>query len=340
MKQKYIIGWACDFSNFRGEGILSRNFASQLSKYKNIIIYLKSNDGVYKVDKGKIIQIKKKNSQINFFTNYITPFFGIFYLWYFFLQNKKILYLNYLPLWNSILFLLLPPTTMFGPITGGSIINKSNLLLYFIRKYLFPILYFISIVFINLRGRSVIFSTDLLIKYKNYLKVNNFFLFCLTLYRKKSLKTKSIELLIYYRFHRNKGTLNLIKNFNLSRLKNVYCIGDKLNIKKVINLGNISNKKAMLVMSKARYTINSTENYLSLFLIDSISNNCTVLLPNNQRNILKYFPSKHFLFYKTNKKFNLNKEIKNNFKIKNKTNFKNSLKQINLRFKKFIKEKF
>ena len=41
MKQK-IFAWACDFSPFRGEGILARSFAIDFSIKKKIDIYIKS----------------------------------------------------------------------------------------------------------------------------------------------------------------------------------------------------------------------------------------------------------------------------------------------------------
>jgi hypothetical protein len=40
-------------------------------------------------------------------------------LWKDFLSGKKTIYVNYLPLWNFLIFLLLPPGSILGPITGG-----------------------------------------------------------------------------------------------------------------------------------------------------------------------------------------------------------------------------
>ena len=36
------------------------------------------------------------------------------------------MYLNYLPLWNFLIFILLPPKTLLGPITGGSQIQRKK----------------------------------------------------------------------------------------------------------------------------------------------------------------------------------------------------------------------
>jgi hypothetical protein len=90
---------------------------------------------------------------------------GIFYCWKKYLNQETVCYLNYLPLWNFLIFVLLPPKTVFGPITGGAYYSKSFKLNYFIREYIFPIFYKISEFLINLRGINPIFSTDLLKKY-------------------------------------------------------------------------------------------------------------------------------------------------------------------------------
>ena len=131
--------WACDISKNTGEGKLAHLFV----KY-------------HKLD------IKKKNYRFKFQIfnyKYILPFIGIFFCWYFFFKNKQIYYLNYLPLWNFFIFLLLPPKTIIGPITGGANFKSS-----IIRKYIFPFLYLISQIIIYFRFKHVYFSTSLLKK--------------------------------------------------------------------------------------------------------------------------------------------------------------------------------
>ena len=81
--------WACDFSNFKGEGILAREFLSRLSKIKKKNFYVKSNDGIFHVEKGKIKQIKKRKFKVSFVSNYITPFYGILFLWFNYFAKKK-----------------------------------------------------------------------------------------------------------------------------------------------------------------------------------------------------------------------------------------------------------
>ena len=93
----------------------------------------------------------KKKFNISFLSHkYIIPFIGIFYCWVYYLQNKKVCYLNYLPLWNVLIFLLLPPNTILGPITGGALYkNKFSL------DFLFIIYFFF--IFYNLIEKFILF---------------------------------------------------------------------------------------------------------------------------------------------------------------------------------------
>ena len=56
-----------------------------------------------------------------------------------YLNNERVCYLNYLPLWNFLIFIFLPPKTILGPITKGSNYSKNIKMNYIIRAFLFPI---------------------------------------------------------------------------------------------------------------------------------------------------------------------------------------------------------
>ena len=101
-KRLYI--WACDYSKNTGEGLLARLFTRELNK-KNII---------------------KINKKIYINHKYIAPFIGILFCWKNYLMNRGVVYVNYLPLWNTLIFLFLPPNTILGPITGGAKYSKKK----------------------------------------------------------------------------------------------------------------------------------------------------------------------------------------------------------------------
>ena len=271
--------WACDFDNKSGEGRLARMF----------------------------INHKKKMTQYNFFKihapkkffleyKYISPFIGIIYCWIYYLKRKEVYYINYLPLWNFIIFELLPPHTKFGPITGGANYSIDNI--NFIRKFIFPFFYKISEFFINIRGHHI-FSTDLLKKYltKKTIQKSKFnYIFNFVKIKKINTK-KNIDFLIYYRKHHNKKYLIPTKTIQKLILHgfDVRIIGDYLNLPKIKNYGYIANNQVKSLLNKTYFTLPSEENIYSIFILECIENNVNILVNKNIYENLKYFKKS---FYK------------------------------------------
>ena len=113
MIKKNIYIWISDYSNFTGEGNLARLFVNLRLKNRYNI---------------KICKFKSKNYLVKKIFNYkyILPFLGVINCWKYYFLGKKVCYLNYLPLWNILIFILLPPKTILGPITGGSNFKKKS----------------------------------------------------------------------------------------------------------------------------------------------------------------------------------------------------------------------
>ena len=269
---KTINCWVCDNSYNTGEGRLALFFLQDLKK------------------KYKIKQIKQKykNAVINH--RYISPFVGIFYCWIYYLKNKKICYVNYLPLWNFIIFLLLPPKTIIGPITGGAqFIDES----FFVRSYLFPIFYKISEIIINIRNYNIIFATELLKKYlSKKTKKESIFNYIVKKFNyKNKIQKKNIDFIIYYRAHKNKKSLfpyKFIHNLIGAKFK-IIIIGDKLKCKDVINYGNISNYNLSKLQAKAKYTIASTENIYGLFTLECITHNIKIIINKSNKSKIRFY---------------------------------------------------
>ena len=276
--------WACDYKENTGEGRLARLYSDIILRKNNI----------------KLKRIALPNSRI-LNLRYFSPLMGIFYSWKCYFKNKKFIYLNYLPLWNILIFLFLAPKSSIGPITGGANFNKSNL----IRRFIFPILYLISQIIILFRFNDIIFSTNLLKKNLiQTVKKKSRFNFVLNALKKNKKKKKNIDFLIYFRKHSNKKTffpLNFIKKLVHLNLK-IYIVGDKLNTEGVKNLGRISHKNLQNLLSKSRYSIASGENILSFFTLDCINNNVKIILNTNQNINIKNINNN---FIKLNFKSNL-----------------------------------
>lgn len=281
--------WACDISSNSGEGNLANLFIKKNIK-DNYVIYNPNKLNITNKYLNKIIHYK-----------YISPLIGIFFCWFFYLKKKKIIYINYLPLWNFLIFALLPPKTLLGPITGGAYFNKNH---YFVRKFLFPTFYKISEIFLIFRKTQINFSTELLKKYlfNTTVKRSNFN-YVFKYYLKKKIKKKNIDFLIYYRKHKNKETffpIALIKNLIKLNFK-IHIIGDHFKNAYVKNHGYINNKSINNLLSKTYFSLISNENPYTMFTIECLNNNVKVITDFSKKKEIKHF-RKEFIFLNFNKK--------------------------------------
>ncbi len=258
---KYI-GWSSEFHKNTGEGQLARKYINSYFKGKKI----------------KII-----SPQISFFlSDYINQIYGIFVLWYYYFLGKKLIYINYLPLWNFLIFLLSPPNTIFGPITGSIQINRIQNIKSMFRFFIIPQFYKISLIILNLRAKKIIFGTNILIKFlnKNIIKKSklNFILENFK-FKNASKKKREYDLIVYYRKHENKFFLHhtsLIKS-QIKNGKKVLIVGDNLNIKGALQLGKVSRKKIKNLISNSKYSLSGDDNLLSFFNLECLQNNVKVI---------------------------------------------------------------
>jgi len=189
-----------------------------------------------------------------------------------------------------LIFFLLPPKTIIGPITGGAKFNNES---FFIRSYLFPIFYKISEYIINLRKYRLIFSTELLKKYlsKSTIKKSNFNYIIKKFNFKKKKLQKDIDFLIYYRNHKNKKSffpIKLIHSLTINGFK-INIVGDKLNIYNIINHGHINNNELSKLQARTKYTIASNENIYSLFTLECITQNVKILVNKSDKLKIKFY---------------------------------------------------
>ena len=302
---------------------MARHYIQKLSKVKNKKFYIKSPDGIYTISNG-IIKKKKINyknlSKLNlsFIENYLNPLIGIIYLWMNYFKSRGICYLNFLPLWNTILFIFLPPKTHLGPITGFIFKKKIKGLNSFFRKYLNNFLFRLSTKFLFLRQNKIYFSTDLLkplINKNNNKKVFfNYLVNLVEIYKFK--KKKKYDFLIYNRNYSVKNNIirdKLLKVI-LSMGFKIIIVGDQLALKGVNNIGYLSRKKISLLLEKTKFVINSGENPYNIFTIDAFNNHSNIIYEDFFLNKISYF-NKYKLFYLNFKSHN---EI---LKLLNKKNF-------------------
>ena len=269
--KKKIYYWAADISNNSGEGILANSFINHYGKENNIHFFKNLNFKDKYQKKNNFI--KKKFIYESNIHKYIYPLIGIFILWKNFFKKRKICYINYLPLWNFLIFLFLPPKTILGPITGG-ISRKYSLL------RMMDIFELVSLFIIRLRHKKVYFSHNFYNAKYNLNKKRfdkNFILKDFKL-KKLNKKKRKYDLIIYFRIKSklNKNyIINLLKEIEKHNLK-FAVIGDKLAIKSAKNFGYISRKDANKVISDSKFAISNPENLYSYFIQDCLANHLKV----------------------------------------------------------------
>jgi len=257
-----IIFWASDYSSRSGEGILARIFIKKLKKNKKIdhIYRIKSNFVKLDINLSK----KKFTSLIH---KYIIPLYGVLNLWFFSLKNHKTAYLNYLPLWNFVILLLLPPNCLLGPITGTIDEKKKFFLKNLLEK--------ISEIIIKIRYKKAIFANNF---FKNRFE-EHLHNFIISDFKKVNIESKKkYDFIFYIRkdfFNKNYFFQNLISNLLNLNFK-IVTIGDKIQKKNILNFGYQNRKITQKIISSCRYSVSNRENLYSFFAQDCLKNNLTV----------------------------------------------------------------
>ena len=259
-----IYYWSSNINKNSGEGILALNFLSLLKK---------------KYKKCSFIKLNTFNHKENFFYNYIVPFFGILKIWKHHIKGEKVCYINYLPIWNFLIFIMLPKKTILGPITG------SNLNL----NIIYRILKHIGIFFIK-KNNKILLSHNQFKKYfKNRRNVYyNFILYNFNLKKKIKTNIKKFDFVIYFKKHSNKGNdflINII--LRLSKKFQVVVIGDEfpksLGNDNIYNYINVNRERALKLISLSKNSIISKENSLSFYALDCVSCNLNIFYNVNDK---------------------------------------------------------
>lgn len=286
LNKDYIYCWACDFNINRGEGILAFKFINKIIK-KNYIAQIKSprrNENIILSNQNIsndnfLVELNKLN--LNFYEKYITPFKGILFLNYHNLIGNKTCYLNFLPLWNFFIFLFLPKKTLLGPITGSLFTGKVENIETFLRKFVMPTLFKISLKICEIKNIKAIFSTENLKKFVEENSKQKFYYniaFSSDLNKKniliKDFEKRKFDFCLYYRKHPNKNNFFLISLIKLLSVNfKIVVIGDdpKLNSNNIIYSGMSTRDKIEEIYSDSKYAIASGENFMSFFVYDCLT---------------------------------------------------------------------
>jgi hypothetical protein len=343
MKKNNCFIWISDCYSNTGEGRLGISFIKRLSYHKKIRLEVKSPEiycqNLIEFNK-KIKNLNFKKSNSSFFYRYTIFLRGLFNLWIHYFKGKRVLYLNYLPLWNFLIFLLCPPNTIFGPITGLNRYDSKTLSLdYIIRKFLFPTFFSISVFILKFRSNKYFFSTSLL---KNNItkKIHHRSLFDVQLLFLKKNKLnfkKKYDLIFYNRNHSNKfyyNYLDILNNDRFNKFK-ILSLGEKIKKKNVKNLGFVTNNNLINYLKKTKFALIPDENLYSFFLFDVIFSGSIPLVSKKEINRNKFLRINKELYIDYKNSYLPIDQIIKNLKSKKKYKIKINFGKIRLISKKF-----
>ena len=216
------------------------------------------------------------------------------------------MYINFLPLWNFLIFALVPPGTILGPITGSKIYNKDNIKGFekFFRKYCMIYQFRISNFILNLRYNNLIFTTNNLkeflsekvIKKSKFNFVYNVFQNNFDKNSTKKFNQRDIDFIFYIRFYPSKGTETLIKYIEILKRKyKIVTVGELTNIDGIKEYGQISRNEVIELCNNSKFTILSLENFNSLFSLECINSGTKVFF-NNENEYEKKLENENKVF--------------------------------------------
>lgn len=286
-----IFCWVCDFRQNNGEGILSKIFLKNFALENNldedhiILINIKNKIILSKCSENNNFYNQKKD--LSLIDKYLAPFYGIIFLWLKYFQGKKIMYINFLPLWNFLIFLLVPPNTILGPITGSKYYNKYQIFGFekFFRKFLMIPFFKISNIILCYRFNKLIFSSinlrDLLSR-KIIAKSKFNYIFENVVNSNenrnlRNLKKREFDFIFYIRSHPSKGNKILLQYIEkLKKYYKIITVGEKLNLIGIKEFGLISRQQVIDLCSRCKFAFLSDENFYSLFSFECIQSNTIV----------------------------------------------------------------
>ena len=279
MNKKLVL--ACDFRNSGGEGVLAREYIKNLSKDKSDIIFkVISPSLITKVFSGNIIDEKKTNDHVNyksFYHKYLLPIIYIFKTNIKF-RKEKVIYLNYLPLWNFLIFLFKSKNTELGLVVS----TENNIKLNFsmnnlLRIILLPLLEKISIFIIKQRGISNLTCATPIsyqkLKNSNIIVRDGFFLPNIDLSQIAKTK-KKYNFCIYFRNHPTRYPSETISIINkLADKYKIAVIGEfynDLSNDNIFVFNNLDRYQSLNILNISSTFINIGDNGYSLMSREAI----------------------------------------------------------------------
>ena len=320
-----IIVLACDFRNYGGEGVLAREFLKKISYQNKQTTYQVISPSIKSyLQAGKFVNEIEFNNKVNYeslFHKYILPIIYISKAT-FILRKHKVLYLNYIPLWNFLIFLIKGRNVDLGQIVSSE--NDIRFKLSFnniVRNFFFPLFEKLTFFIIKKKKiKNLVCATPITFeKFKKYEANAIDGLFLPKLNKSLNLiNEKLYDFCIYYRDHPTRYPLHTLGLINyLSKKHKIAVIGNlkyKTKNKNIVLKSNLSREEALKVLKHSNTFINVGDNGYSLMSREAIILGVELILYSPSKNL-----DNHINYLKKKYKVKIKKitEILDLTKIKN-----------------------
>ena len=299
-----IYCWATNFSPPGGESELATKFvqiASNAKRNNRFIVMSPNKFSIFQSGKlvrefGKAEKMQAAGN-LNLFDKYLMPLIGAFKLRALSKKSKATIYLNYLPLWNFILFAIIPKETILGPIVGPKIKFRIS---FFYKFLLNAIFYRLSIFVLKDKFKYIILANPTLTQ---YFSSNNFDIICKDLgllttvnrCRKRISEDKQFDIIFYFRKHANNNTLFTYKLINkVANNMKICVVGDYFNSDSINihNFGYVTKNKFLDLIQNSRVALSLVDNTYSLTVYDYMASGIPVVAYYNgiTSNLIKEYP--------------------------------------------------
>jgi len=318
-----LLFWCSDFNLHDGEGVLAVKLIKDATLLNNCTSTVVTPELIYRVSRSKAgvtIKDRKNNlslfSKINYkksstFYKYILPLMGLFFL------NKRqfkydtLFYMNYLPLWNFLIFMFAGSRIRLGPITGSFVgsdyfsDNRKNNFNVVLRKYVFPALYRLSVRIIKYKKYDLLWPANQAVYHylsnvKNVCKVLSPSLMYGFLDPSKelmSVRDKKYDILVYFRHHPSKNpdlTIEIIERLMLKY--KVVVIGNDVSLSKVESLGYIPQKDITQLCHQVKLVVSCSNEASGIFFMEVASSGTDLLaFKKSGANLIKMMDNVHLV---------------------------------------------
>lgn len=295
--EQEVIFIACDYSKNTGEGRLARNFVELISENKNYLARSTSVKALFSSERSGHAELLRGFRRLK----HVVKAYGWLLLHAALSRafvSRQYVFVNYLPLWDILFFLLVSRRAIIAPVTGsGEIVCKqleagklTKVQINLFRNFLLPILCRFSSRIITYRGLHVLPATPAVASYFGDTEHKYFFASCMLEGKETSKKLQSpfvYDVIVYTNAHILKNNV-LLEKFvkRLLQMKLKICLIDPDNMiplkhENLLKFSRLDHSGLMAGIAASKSALTLSLEGAGLFPQEAIFNGCMLFcLPN------------------------------------------------------------